>query len=211
MTGVSSGPSKVGALILAAGLGRRFGAGNGGSKLAVPLNGQPLVRHVAEAALASRAGEVVVVTGHAAPTVRDALIGLDCRFVHNDAYEQGLAVSLKAGIAALPGEVMGALILLGDMPFIRAELIDGLITAFEVQGDAADAVVPVRAGQWGNPVLLSRRVFADIGSLEGDKGAKGLLRHPDYRVVECPMEEPAIEIDIDTPAMLEALASSPRS
>jgi len=199
--------SSVSALILAAGFGSRFGGGEGASKLTAELKGRPLVRHVAEAALASSAREVTVVTGHAAEAVSEVLGGLNCRFLHNEAYAEGLASSLKVGVAALPADVAGALILLGDMPMIRAELIDRLIEAFEAQSEV-DAVVPVRAGQWGNPVLLGRSLFSDIAKLDGDKGAKGLLRAPGYRVIECPIEDPGIEIDIDTPAMLEALAAS---
>jgi len=207
MTGAAR-PSSVAALILAAGLGRRFGGGDTASKLTAMLKGRPLVRHVAEAALASRACGVLVVTGHAAEAVTEALQGLDCDFIHNAAYADGLASSLKAGIAALPVSASGALVLLGDMPLVGTALIDQMIAAFETQNGEADAVVPVRAGQWGNPVLLARSIFPDIAALDGDKGAKGLLRRSGYKVIECRVEDPGVEIDIDTPAMLDALAEA---
>ncbi len=124
--------SEIAAIILAAGLSSRFGAGPEETKLVVPLWGKPLVRNVAEAALASRARPIIVVTGHAAAQVEAALKNRDLSFISNPDYRTGLASSLKAGIAALPETAAGALILLADMPCVSVSLIDRLIQAFEV-------------------------------------------------------------------------------
>ncbi len=150
---------KIAAIILAAGLSSRFETRSEETKLVVPLFGKPLIRHVAEAALASRARPIVVVTGHAATQVENALENLDLSFIFNPDYRSGLASSLKAGMAALPETVAGVLVLLADMPRVSASLIDRLIQAFEDSSRVPLAVVPVRARLRGNPVLIGRDLF----------------------------------------------------
>jgi molybdenum cofactor cytidylyltransferase len=204
--------SEIAAIILAAGLSSRFKAGPEETKLVIPAFGKPLVRHVAEAALASRALPILVVTGHAAPQVEAALKNLDLTFISNPDYQTGLASSLKAGIAALPETTAGALILLADMPCVSAGLIDCLIQAFEESTHVPLAVVPVRAGLRGNPALIGRNLFYAIRSLEGDRGARVLLEAAGKDVLECLVDDDAIEIDIDTTeALHHLLTSRPRS
>jgi len=200
---------KVAALILAAGRATRFGGPASETKLSEGFNGRPLVRHVAEAALASRASPAGLVTGHAADKVVSVLAGLDLFIVHNGAYAEGLSTSLKAGVAALPPEVRGVLILLADMPLVTHTLIDRLIAAFETQPVEPDAVVPVRNGRRGNPILIGRNLFAEIAELRGDHGAKPLLKNTGLQIVECPTDDPAVEIDVDTRAVLDQLRKNP--
>jgi molybdenum cofactor cytidylyltransferase len=189
---------EFGLVLLAAGRGTRFGPA---PKLLGLLDGEPLVRHAARAALASRLGPVAVVLGAHAPAVRAALDGLDLTFVENPAHAEGLSTSLRAGLAALP-EREAVLVLLGDMPRIGAHHLHALADAY-VEGDAA--VVPVHAGQRGNPVLLDRRrLAADLATLDGDRGAGRLLaRRPDVREIAL---DAAVLADVDTPAGLAALA-----
>ena len=89
----------IAAIVLAAGRSTRMGAAN---KLTADIGGKPMVRCVVEAALASAASPVLVVTGHQAADVRAALAGLAVAFVDNPDYAAGLSTSLKAGIAAVP-------------------------------------------------------------------------------------------------------------
>ena len=95
---------RIAALVLAAGESRRMGGPN---KLLATIEKKPLVRIAAEAARASRAASVTVVTGSRAGEVEAALAGLDVKLVHNPDYAQGLSTSLKAGIAALPADSRG--------------------------------------------------------------------------------------------------------
>jgi molybdenum cofactor cytidylyltransferase len=190
--------SEIGAIILAAGLSSRFEASPKETKLIAPLFGKPLVRHVTEAALASRARPVLVVTGHAATQVENALKNLDLSFIFNPDYRSGLASSLKAGIAALPETAAGALVLLADMPCVSASLIDRLIQAFDERARAPLAVVPVRAGVRGNPALIGRELFNAIRRLEGDRGARGILEAAGKDVLECTVDDEAIQTDIDS-------------
>ncbi len=197
---------KFGAVVLAAGASSRFRAEGGRetSKLVASLDGKPLARHVAEAALGSRARPVVVVTGHAREAVEAALAGLPVAFVHNADFASGLASSLHAGVAALPANVAGALILLGDMPRIQAATLDRLIEAFAARSDAL-AAAPVHAGRRGNPVLLSRALFPALARLTGDEGARRLLDEADpLDLVEVEVEGDGVTLDIDTPGELAA-------
>src|SRR6202023_69415 len=148
----TDGNRNVAAIILAAGRSTRMGGPN---KLLAELGGKTLVRIVTEQALASKAKGVIVVTGHQAEQVEKALQGLDVKFVRNPDFADGLASSVKAGIAAVPANADGAVICLGDMPQVDAELINRLIAAFAPERGAL-AVVPTINGQRGNPVLWSR-------------------------------------------------------
>ncbi|QRE73922.1 nucleotidyltransferase family protein [Methylobacterium aquaticum] len=201
-------PDPVGTVLLAAGRGTRFGAS---PKLLSPLDGKPLVRHAAEAAVAADLGPVVAVLGHAGEAVRDALTGLKLTLVENPDYADGLSTSLRAGLDALPGEIAAALILLGDMPRIGPGLLVRLAEGFRTAPVAPSAVVPVRDGQRGNPVLLNRRLLAPgLAALDGDRGAGPLLARRDD-VLELPVDEAGVLIDVDTPAALAGLDRPIRS
>ena len=192
--------SGVAAIILAAGQGVRFGRE---PKLLATLNNKPLVRHVAEAVLASATCPVIAVLGHQRADVAEALNELDVTALDNPAYREGLSTSLKVGFAALPPAVEAAIILLGDMPRVNARLIDRLIDTWRA-AERPTAVVPTFGGRRGNPVLLSRILAPEIMSLTGDTGAGPLLRHRSG-VVELATDDPAILLDVDTPKALNAL------
>jgi molybdenum cofactor cytidylyltransferase len=200
--------TEIAAIILAAGRSTRFaGDQPGTTKMIAELHGKPLVRHVANAALASRARPVIVVTGHARDLVQEALAGLPLRFVHNKDYATGLASSLRVGIAAVPASASGAIILLGDMPLVTSDLIDEVIRSFG-EGANADAVVPVTQRRRGNPVLLARLLFPAVAQLTGDEGARRLLQQSGIHVVEIAVSGDAADADVDTPEALATLRKS---
>ena len=180
-----------------------MGAAN---KLLAELGGTAVVRRVAEAALASQARPVLVVTGHQAEAVRSALAGLDVTFVANPDFAQGLSTSLKAGLRALSGEADGALILLGDMPRIAAGDLDRLIALFAAEGGEA-IIAPLHEGKRGNPVVWPRAYFAEMLELEGDAGAGRLLAAHADRVRGIDLGTDAIHADVDTPEALAAVRS----
>ena len=193
---------QVAAIVLAAGLSSRMGS----HKLVEDVGGKPLVRHAVDAALASAARPVIVVTGHNAGAVRAALDGLDIRFVENPEYSKGLSTSLKRGVKALPDTADAGVVLLADMPAVSAALIDKLIAAFD-PAEGRAICVPVTGGRRGNPVLWARRFFPDMLKLEGDVGAKALLAAYDELVCEVETGGDAPQVDIDTPEALEAYRS----
>jgi molybdenum cofactor cytidylyltransferase len=195
----------IACIVLAAGRSTRMGAAN---KLLADIGGQPMVRHAVEAALASRARPVVVVTGHQADEVAAALSGLDVEIVHNPQFAAGLSGSLKAGLDALPEAVDGAIVLLGDMPQIEPQHIDRLIAAFAPK-EGRSIVVPVYQGRRGNPVLWGVDYFPSMRRLEGDVGAKRLIADHSDQVVEVDLHSAAVLTDIDTPEALAELRGKP--
>jgi molybdenum cofactor cytidylyltransferase len=192
---------RVAAVILAAGRSTRMGGPN---KLLAELKGRALVRIVAEQALAAKVTEVIVVTGHQHAEVEAALGGLKVRFAHNPDFAEGLASSVRTGIAAVSDKADGAVVCLGDMPLIDARLIDRLIDAFAPERGLFIAA-PVSDGRRGNPVLWARRFFPELMKLEGDIGARHLIAANSEAVADVTVEGRGAFLDIDTP---EALADA---
>ncbi|WP_262298051.1 nucleotidyltransferase family protein [Microvirga sesbaniae] len=185
--------SAVAAIVLAAGRGTRFGDE---PKLLAQINGKTLVRHVAEAAVASTVDPVIVVTGYRSEEIEADLRTLPVQTVRNMLYAQGLSTSLKAGFSSVPATTRAVVVLLGDMPFVKAELIDALVDEWVKRGEPP-ALVPTVNGRRGNPVVLSRVIQSDINDLCGDVGAGPLLRRR-LDVIEWPTADPAVAQDIDT-------------
>jgi molybdenum cofactor cytidylyltransferase len=192
----------VAAVVLAAGRSTRMGS----NKLLEPLGGVPLVRRVAEAAIEAKLEPVVVVTGHDGAAVGATLDGLSVRLVENPDFADGLSTSLKVGIGSLPQGLDGAMILLGDMPLVTASLLRRLVAAFEAEPGGL-AAVPLHEGEWGNPVILAPALFGDVQGLSGDTGARGLLESRRDMVIEVPVSDDAVVVDVDTPAALAQAAA----
>jgi molybdenum cofactor cytidylyltransferase len=196
----AQGP-RIGALLLAAGQSRRMGGPN---KLLAEIDGVPMVTRVAQRLLASRARPIVAVLGNQAEAVDAALGKLPVERVRNPDFAAGLSTSLRRGIAALPEDLDGVIVCLGDMPLISGRHLDRLIAAFNpLEGRAI--IVPIRRGKRGNPVLWSKRFFAEMAGLAGDVGAKHLIGEHAELVAEVEMDDDAVLVDIDTPEALEAL------
>lgn len=196
---------KIAAIILTAGQSTRMGAQN---KMLAMIDGKPMVRHVAEAVCASDATPVYAVTGNEADRVRLALASLPIKTVENTDFALGLSTSVRAGVAALPRSVDGALICLGDMPFLTSDVINKLIAAFDPDEGRA-ICIPTVDGKRGNPVLIARRFFPEIATLEGDQGARRLIASNDESVCEVAVDALptalGILTDIDTPEALNAI------
>jgi len=192
---------RIAAILLAAGRSTRMGGPN---KLLAEINRRPLVRIAAEEALASQAGPVIVVTGHQRERLEEALGGLDVMLAHNPDFADGLSTSLKVGIAAVPSDVDGVIVCLGDMPQVNAALIDSLLAAFDPEKGAL-VVAPTIHGKRGNPVVWSRRFFPELAALEGDTGARHLIASYPEAVAEVPLTSNAALVDVDTPDALKAV------
>jgi len=197
----AEGHGRFAAVILAAGRSARMGGG--ANKLLEAVGGVPVIRRVAEAALASRAAPVIVVTGHDREKVAQALDGLDVQLVHNPDHASGMGSSLKVGIAAVPEEAAGALLALGDMPLVEARLFDRLMEA-HAPDEGRFIAVPVSGGARGHPVLWSRRYFPALCALDGDTGARHLLAMHADAVTEVEVAGEGAFLDVDTPQALAA-------
>ncbi len=189
---------RVTALVLAAGRSSRMGPTN---KLLAEVNGAPLVARAVDAALASQAANVIVVTGHQGESVARALADRPVTFVHNPAFAEGLSSSLRAGLAAVPSESDAVVVCLGDMPRVASAVIDRLIAAYSpVEGRAI--CIPTTHGKQGNPVLWDRAFFTEMAALTGDAGAKRLIGQHADRLCEVPVDDAGILYDVDTPDLL---------
>lgn len=200
-TGDAGRPPRLAGIVLAAGQSARMGAAN---KLLADLRGQPLVRHVVESLLNGGLDPVMVVTGHDAERVRSSLADLPVRFVHNAAHSDGMSTSVAAGIESLPPATDGALIALGDMAEIDARHVTTLVDAF-VEGEGRSICAPVSGHRRGNPVVWPARYYPELMMLEGDVGARHLLRVHDEAVREVPFDDDAVVHDVDTPEDLARL------
>jgi molybdenum cofactor cytidylyltransferase len=194
-------PRSIAAIVLGAGRSSRMGGPN---KLVAEIGGRPLIRIVVQEALKSRARPVIVVTGHQHDRVEAVLKGLPVKIVHNPDFADGLGTSLRTGIAALPPEADAAIVCLGDMPQVDAAMIDRLIGAIDPDKGALVAV-PTIDGHRGNPVVWSRRFFAELMKVEGDVGARYLIGRYPEAVAEVPLAGTAALTDVDTPEALEAV------
>ncbi len=182
------------AIVLAAGRSSRMGA----HKLLLPLGNRPLVAHAVAAACASGAEPVIVVLGHDAGRVAAALPAGRQQVVINPSYQEGMATSLRAGLLALPAEPAGALILLGDQPFVTLDLIEQVLAAAR---ETPERIVAASyEGRRGNPVYFPRAYFAELQTVTGDEGGRSVIqRHRDsVRLVEIADADAAL--DADSPA-----------
>jgi molybdenum cofactor cytidylyltransferase len=192
--------TRVGAVILAAGQSSRFRAGGGPdpTKLVAKLDGKPIVRRVVETALVTKTRPVVVVTGYARDVVESVVADLEVSLAFNPNFASGLASSLSVGLSAIPQDVAGVLVLLGDMPWVGPPLIDALIDGFLARKDAL-AAVPLRGGHRGNPVLLGRALFEPAMRLTGDEGARRLIGALGAsQLVEVEAPDTGVTFDVDT-------------
>jgi molybdenum cofactor cytidylyltransferase len=190
-------------VLLAAGMSSRMGR----PKQLLEWRGRPMVRHMAEQALASQLSGLVVVTGADASAARAALVGLDgpVQTVENPDYAAGQAGSLRAGLAVLPGSTEAAVVLLVDQPLVTPALIDLVLAAYDADRSLL-AVVPRYDGRRGNPVLLAAPLFAELGLLTGDVGARSVLERYAERVRWLDVDDPAVVTDVDTPEAYDAVS-----
>ena len=193
-----TGQSQIAAIVLAGGLSRRAGSMN---KLLLPLANAALIVHAVEAALGSLAAPVIVVTGHDALRLREALGTRDLIYTHNAGYLEGQASSIRCGLNALPQDIDGALICLGDMPQILSQHLDALVDSFKPNAIS----VPLCAGRRGNPVLFPASLFPELNKLTGDTGGRELIATGSTPVIEVEVDSPAIFYDVDHPDDLDVL------
>jgi molybdenum cofactor cytidylyltransferase len=196
----------LGTVLLAAGGSERFGADN---KLLTEINGQPIVRVVAEALLgASCVDEVLAVTGHDACAVEDALDGLKVRFVLNVDWRDGMGGSIALGVSKLAANVDGALIAPGDMPFLTPSVIESLGTRFR-ERDGDSIIFPATpAGEQRSPVIWPRRFFGLLEGLTGPQGGKRLLIELAGSCSAVLMTDEAVLLDIDATDDLPAASKA---
>ena len=180
---------KLHAMVLAAGGSTRFG----GIKQLVELEGKSLLKRAVETATRILDERVIVVLGLKAQKLKRELSGFRTTTVINEHWEYGLSTSLRAGIAAIPGDAAGVLILFCDQPFVREQDLRELIRIW--LSNPESIIAASYNGTQGVPVLFPRKYFAEFALLDGDRGAKAVLeRHPGA-VIAVPLQAAARDID----------------
>jgi molybdenum cofactor cytidylyltransferase len=188
------------ALVLAAGRSQRMGT----QKLLLSVSGQPMLARIVDQVLTSPIDRVFVVTGADRHRLAAALAGRPVTFVVN-ADEQGeMLSSVRCGLAALPPECTAALIVLGDLPGLTADVVARLLQAFQTAGRGI--VVPTSNGRRGHPLLVSLRYCDEILTCYEAVGLRGLLQAHPEEVHEVEVGTARILEDVDTPLDFKRLA-----
>jgi CTP:molybdopterin cytidylyltransferase MocA len=194
-----SGAQVVGGVVLAAGGSRRFGS----PKQLAELDGVPLLQHAVDAMLAVPAIDAIrVVLGAHADEVRRAVDFGDAEVVVCEDWSEGMAASLRSGVAALEG-FDWVVVTLGDQPRVGAEVIAAVVDRARGTRAGTDAVRALYDGAPGHPVALGRDLLERVPQLRGDIGARALLEEAVVRTIE--VGRLASAADVDTPEELEAL------
>ena len=186
----------IAGLLLAAGRSTRFG----GDKLCAKLNGKAVIRWSAEVLAPLDVVYVVIPPGADAATL--ALSRLDVNFIVNLARDEGMASSIRAGIAALSPDVEAVVMALADQPLAAASVTEALCERWRAADVAA--VAPMYEDGRGHPVLFGRECFAGLLALRGDVGARAVLDALGSRLALINVGG-AAPIDVDTPDALQSL------
>ena len=194
---------RIGAVLLAAGEGRRMG---GVSKPLIRLQGVPLIRRHLVALSGAGVDEVVVVTGHAREAVEAQVLGFPVTLAHNSAYADGQQGSVRVGLAALSGSFDAVFVALADQPMIGAGDLTELIGAFKKR-PAGHVVVPVVDGRRGNPILLDDVAHAQILASGTNLACRHLIERQPELVHVHDTANTRFVVDLDTLQDVHALAA----
>ena len=199
----SAAAADIAGVLLAAGMSTRMGR----NKLFLDLGGRTVLDRAVSVALAAGLDPLLVVVGHEADRVRAALEGTPARPVLNPDHERGLNTSLRTGIAALPGGVAGAVVMLADMPLVDAGMIETLVARWRAAG------APLAISRFGAvvapPILYGAALFGELRALDGDGCGKAVIKR--HRGEEIAVDWPAERLtDLDVPDDLARVAGAAR-
>lgn len=203
--------SLVGAVVMAAGAGRRMGYR---PKSLLRRDGVPLVERVLRTLLDNGVAPVVVVLGHHATAIEPVLRTVQgtlpdpraLQWALNPAPDEGQGSSLRTGLAALPPDLDAVLVALADQPLLAQADVAAVLAAWAAHPPGIDLLVPQFDGQPGHPIVFGRTVRAAVMQDRGAAGVREWRRaHPD-RVQALSVPHPRHGVDVDTPEDLLALA-----
>lgn len=189
-------------VLLAAGSASRFGS----PKLLADVHGQPMLVRVLETLLAVTGEDrIVVVLGADAARLEPLVRERKVSFVVNPAHADGMASSIRAGLARVPEACAGVLIALADQVAVTPGDLRRLVEAWREQPGR------IAAAGYGDvtgvPAIFPKATFDQLAQLNGDRGARELLRREAGQVTVVPISTAAI--DVDTPADLAAVTGTP--
>lgn len=191
--------NRIGIVILAGGESRKLGT----PKQLVEFQGKSLLRNAVEVALRCVTERVIVVLGSRVDEMLDEIRDLPVEIVTNYAWKDGISTSLRKGIAKLIElDASAAVIMLSDQPFVSEKTIRSLIDTYESGG--RPIVVSKYEDVLGVPALFDREMFDELLALEGDTGARAVIRKSDASRIAA-VDAPEAAFDVDTPADKERL------
>ena len=182
----------IAGVLLAAGGSSRLGR----PKQLLRFGGSCLVSRVARGALDGGCDPLLVVLGAHADQVRSELERLPVEIVVNRNWAEGIASSIRCGIAKLkndPRPIRAAMLIACDQPLLDADVIRRVASTFD--GSVGCRVGCEYAGTIGVPALFERSLFAKLGQLDGDRGAKRLLLEDPQSTRRIPWSDGATEIN----------------
>lgn len=186
-------------IVLAAGASRRLGQ----PKQLVRLQGRPALHIVLSNAVAVAGSAVTVVVGAHAQELTYLLSHSPASSVVNKQWEEGIASSLRCGLAATPPSADAVMVLLGDQVCVTTDDLKRLLAAWN---DQASMIAAASYAQGvGVPAIFPRACFSELAELRGDEGARKILKRNPDRILRVPM--PNAAIDLDTPEDLQALTA----
>jgi molybdenum cofactor cytidylyltransferase len=204
MDRLTSTPGKpaVSAIVLAAGMSRRMGT----PKQLLRAGDRTLLDLTLENVRNSKAHEVILVLGFAAAEIQQKISTQGLKVVVNPAYQEGMASSLRAGIAAVDPQAQAALIVLADQPCVRPATLDALIDHH--QKSRPQIVIPTYKGFRGNPVLLDRSVFPEVMAITGDVGCRAIFGSHAENIHKLDVDDVGVLLDVDTSGDFEGIVAA---
>ncbi|CAA9555633.1 MAG: Molybdenum cofactor cytidylyltransferase [uncultured Thermomicrobiales bacterium] len=202
---MASNPDRNGRIvgvILAAGMSTRLGR----PKQLLEIGGKPLVAHVVDAALASALDDLIVVTGYQSAAIEAALGTREVRFCHNERFADGQSTSLVAALDIVPPDTDAIVVLLSDQPTVRTAVIDRLQA--KRRDTASSIVMASYGGTSAHPVLFGSELFSELRQIQGDQGARDVIRRHRLEVVTVDGGADTPPPDVDTEEAYAALLAA---
>ncbi|BCL38211.1 NTP transferase domain-containing protein [Nostoc sp. MS1] len=184
--------TKIGIIILAAGASKRLGQ----PKQLLTYQGKPLIQYITEVAINSQCRPIVVVLGAYAEKIEPYLLNLDIHIVDNQQWSSGMASSIGCGlnaIEAIAPDIEALVLMLSDQPFVSLTLINQLIAAYQTTN--CPIVASEYSGILGVPALFHKTLFSELALLQGDMGARKIIRQHEASCLSIPFSEGVIDID----------------
>jgi molybdenum cofactor cytidylyltransferase len=189
-------PQHLEGIVLAAGESRRMGY----PKPLLEIGGRTFIEQIAVTMLAVVLRVVIVIGAHRervrAAIPRDARIAI----VENPNYSRGQLSSLKVGLSAIQPDAAGALVHLGDHPMVRVETFRAIVDCYNRKGKPI--VIARYDGHRGHPVIFDRAMFTELQSAPEEEGARHVVDADAARVAYVEVNDPGINLDLDTPSDL---------
>jgi molybdenum cofactor cytidylyltransferase len=197
--------ARTAGIILAAGESKRFGQ----PKQLIQLQGKYILEWVLKAALTSRLEKVILVLGHDYLKIKEKVDNAGhtekLLIVYNRDYRQGQSSSLRSGLSEIRGIFPQVMVLLGDQPLVTRDVIDMMLERFQ-QSDKTIGV-PFYKGKRGNPVIFSQVFYDALMTIEGDMGARDIIKRHPSKVLKIEIDDPTVFFDIDSPEDLKRMKS----